>query len=1033
MSQLRNIRGAIRLANDPNGEVSINSLLFYNKALREFQRNQNGTMDLRTYLVQARKKLYKDLYKERMEVITARAKEIDRKRIAGALYGGSTRRLVFTEEYIGLPTAVNTLDGSGDVATEPDKVKGITHEYFQGLYHHNDPPELPKPWLSTPSATIIRNKVALDPFIWPRPANVDGFRAMLGRGNHRPAPGPDGWEKWLVENLSDNALCLVMDLLNFIIMHSHFPGNVKDMWLNMFHKRGIRTNLSNWRGLMISNFMANAPMTWLNYLLVPYAARKQLIPETQVATQQGVQTRDVMSYLSAVKSFANRHKQSVYALQRDQMKGFDYLHPQGFYDAISAYGLPPEIIKLNKAAQKDTKVLIRTAYGTTGPIVLNGVTKQGGPLSPIKSTMTTSLGHRYLDDLARDLPDTLVIKSKTSAHSPDDSRRLPVTMVEATDDSYIFALTLKALQSFCLEMERFQFVYGWMTQWAKTSAYLLGPSGPISDTVSMPSITLQEGVHPHTITWHEVPIRIGELEFLRCKVDDPVWRFESARSIIENFKLPKFTIRAPITLLRKIIWQNLVSCIRALLSVQPIKPGDALSPDKMIASEIHHITGFPYNPNTEILTLPVDLHGLDYPSVARINAGIAIEGLWRDLNHHIPAYHNIARLTLADWTCSINNCIYPLDGKGLCRDFTGQYRNIPAAWIIAQKVMTTLDPKLSLRATDSSYILRGGVSISHALNVAKAHGKVVPDGRVIKTLTSRGITLLADMGSWQTTNSVATHFISKAHTSSGANWTAKAIENWILIAGILNELNAKWFSIGDPDLMMSRETRKCRAENYIKMIAHLQPLQPSQLHHTTSNWASDGSMIPAASGIGDPKSVTAALTGPSTLILRILGRNISILQGELVGLIAGLLMTLGNTQSSTLHTDHLNSVRFIGDLRSKVCQENKLRTMNGRSYYRWIADLVTRTRTSVVHVKSHTNNMGIGSWLNAEADYYASGAQNATHLIPAAPIPTFLMEDYAFYRDIDGWIESNIRIFVDYFLARQTARTLSPFSDLTHC
>ena len=126
-------------------------------------------------------------------------------------------------------------------------------------------------------------------------------------------------------------------------------------------------------------------------------------------------------------------------------------------------------------------------------------------------------------------------------------------------------------------MEHFQFAYGWMTQWAKTYAYLLGPSILMSETVSMPSISLQDGVHPHTVTWHEVPIRIGELEFLGCKVDDPVWRFESARSIVESFKLPKFTIRAPITLLCKIIWQNLISRIWALLSIQPMKPGDALS------------------------------------------------------------------------------------------------------------------------------------------------------------------------------------------------------------------------------------------------------------------------------------------------------------------------------------------------------------------------------------------------------------------------------------------------------------------------
>jgi hypothetical protein len=222
------------------------------------------------------------------------------------------------------------------------------------------------------------------------------------------------------------------------------------------------------------------------------------------------------------------------------MKGFDYLHPQGFYDVITAYGLPTDIIELDEAAQKDTKVFIRTTYGTTGPIIINGVTKQGGPLSPIKLTMTTSLGHRYLDDLARNSPDTLVIKSKVDMHTPDDSSHLHVTMVEATDDLYIFARTLKTLCSFCLEMECFQFANGWFTQWEKTSAYLLYPSGPAPNTVSMPSITIQDGIHPHTVTWHDVPLRSGELEFLRCKVDDPVWCFEGARSIVENFKFPKF-------------------------------------------------------------------------------------------------------------------------------------------------------------------------------------------------------------------------------------------------------------------------------------------------------------------------------------------------------------------------------------------------------------------------------------------------------------------------------------------------------------
>jgi hypothetical protein len=126
--------------------------------------------------------------------------------------------------------------------------------------------------MQSPSVIKVKDRVNRDPFIWPKLANVNDFRAMIRHGNHQPAPGPDRWGKWLIKNLSDNTLSLVMDLLNFIVMHSYFPGNVKDMWLTMFHKRDIRTNLTNWRRLMISNFIANAPMTWLNYLLVPYAA-----------------------------------------------------------------------------------------------------------------------------------------------------------------------------------------------------------------------------------------------------------------------------------------------------------------------------------------------------------------------------------------------------------------------------------------------------------------------------------------------------------------------------------------------------------------------------------------------------------------------------------------------------------------------------------------------------------------------------------------------------------------------------------------
>ncbi|KAJ7138984.1 hypothetical protein C8R44DRAFT_867156 [Mycena epipterygia] len=279
------------------------------------------------------------------------------------------------------------------------------------------------------------------------------------------------------------------------------------------------------------------------------------------------------------------------------MKGFDYLSPQGMYDAINAYGLPSAIIDLDCTAQTETKCFIRTAHGTTEPIVITGVMKQGGSLSPVKSTLTTSMGHHYLNDLMLSDPDALVITSasaqKADPHLPDDRLQLTVAMTEATDDSYIFACTLKSLRT-------------------NSMAYVLEPSqntlDMLGNCVEFDSITNVTGVSPLTITTCKVTLMTNELDFLRAKVDDQAC-YKELKAFIDDFTFPKFLCCPPITLLRKI------GCL---------------------------------SPSTDILTLPVDLHGLDFPSIARINDGIAVDGLHCDLNHLIPSYRTMARITLAD-------------------------------------------------------------------------------------------------------------------------------------------------------------------------------------------------------------------------------------------------------------------------------------------------------------------------------------------------------------------------------------------------
>ncbi|KAF8223635.1 hypothetical protein L208DRAFT_1204053, partial [Tricholoma matsutake] len=271
------------------------------------------------------------------------------------LLGGSSKKLLSgSAAFVPLPMAVNSNSTPGVILTDPASVVEETRLYFTGLYKRSAPPDKPKPWLTTPSVSIVKRRVTDNPFVWPIAANLADFHAMLHKGNPHPSPSPDGWEKWCIKDLSDKVLQLVLDLHNYLVINTSFPGDIKDTHLTYFHKHGICTDLSNWRGLLISNFLANSPMTWLNFKLSPYATRMGIIPETQVATQPDVQTRDLMSFLSGLKTWSHHTKTPLYLLKRDQMKGFDYLSPQGFYDACTAYSLPPAIAELDHAAQSST-------------------------------------------------------------------------------------------------------------------------------------------------------------------------------------------------------------------------------------------------------------------------------------------------------------------------------------------------------------------------------------------------------------------------------------------------------------------------------------------------------------------------------------------------------------------------------------------------------------------------------------------------------------------------------------------------------
>ncbi|KAG2154119.1 hypothetical protein DEU56DRAFT_725922, partial [Suillus clintonianus] len=161
----------------------------------------------------------------------------------------------------------------------------------------------------------------------------------------------------------------------------------------------------------------------------------------------------------------------------------------------------------------------------------------------------------------------------------------------------------------------------------------------------------------------------SHVEFLRVSVNDPQAQFAKICDIILSFTFPHLHCRLPLTASRRIISQCLVSQIRPLLAFQPITRSHAQQLDHMIARLVHDYYRFPFQFHLTLLSLPIDLFGMGFPSISRLNDTLALQGMLRNLNHHIPAFRTMVVITLSDWMCSLNHCVYPLDGPSVHRSF----------------------------------------------------------------------------------------------------------------------------------------------------------------------------------------------------------------------------------------------------------------------------------------------------------------------------------------------------------------------------
>lgn len=124
-------------------------------------------------------------------------------------------------------------------------------------------------------------------------------------------------------------------LVNYAVHNNHFPENSKMNWIIPLPKpKDNLSDMKNWRGIVHANCIYNLITSWFATDFQAWVWERKLLAPTQVATQQGVQISDLTAFLEQMDTAAQLTGQTIHAIKRDHLKGFDNLDELGYYDSL---------------------------------------------------------------------------------------------------------------------------------------------------------------------------------------------------------------------------------------------------------------------------------------------------------------------------------------------------------------------------------------------------------------------------------------------------------------------------------------------------------------------------------------------------------------------------------------------------------------------------------------------------------------------------------------------------------------------------
>src|SRR5271154_304450 len=237
------------------------------------------------------------------------------------------------------------------------------------------------------------NSDLVEHFDLDRPFVLFELKKALEKLKKKKAPGVDAIPSEFFKNLNNEALIVILDILNRIFEGEGMPDNFTEAIVFPLFKKGDLSVVANFRGISFLSSMYKIYTQMLLGRIQNFVNKEKILHESQAGFRQGYSTIDHIFTLNAiVEDNLKNVKGKVFVFFIDFSAAFDTVNRDALILKLQKIGISSKITSAISAIYKKTVAKVWTKQGYTNTFDTKTGVRQGCLLSPLLFTI-------YLNDL----------------------------------------------------------------------------------------------------------------------------------------------------------------------------------------------------------------------------------------------------------------------------------------------------------------------------------------------------------------------------------------------------------------------------------------------------------------------------------------------------------------------------------------------------------------------------------------------------------------------------------------------------------